>query len=170
MKTITVRDVFVFTGCPDQGNDLGDYCLYVFRDGDFVLYVGRTERYVLDRLAEHVGLAGRGSKITELISDNLPAALDWLIDLYGFCECEALVKKHLASRYNKKRFGLEANWRYSTQLSEHALIMEHRPPLNTILVGTPNKLPERYDHFNRGKIREIFDRTTLSPAEAEKGV
>lgn len=46
------------------------YSIYRFRDGEFVLYVSKTSRNILERLFEHIGIDGQ-TQMTTLIEDNL---------------------------------------------------------------------------------------------------
>jgi len=77
--TITVGDV-LSNALPDSG--WGQFDLYVFRDADLILYVGKTNQNVIDRIAQHLGLTYfADSQVGRLIEDNSPASHAWSIDL-----------------------------------------------------------------------------------------
>jgi hypothetical protein len=79
MLTITIRDLCQWNRDGEAPEFAEPYAIYRFRDGDFIIYVGKTERNIAERLWEHIGLAGR-THLTSLIEDNLPGSLDWQID------------------------------------------------------------------------------------------
>lgn len=154
MKTITVDDVVQWFNDSKYPDDLNEYELYCFRDGDLVLYVGKTERYIADRLLEHLGITG-SSSMTQLIQDNVPESMGWQIELYSFGECAKLVEKF----YGKiKGYGSEERWVRWVELSEKALIKEYRPAVN----GTNNEggtaLPEKYLLKQQARARDAFSR------------
>lgn len=137
MKTIRVGDVIEWSSGGYFIDGLGEYTLYLFRDDDCVFYVGKTERHVLERLAEHLRA---GSALGELVRDNLPSSLNWEIDLYCFQECASLVKKHLRVKMSLS----EDQWRRGVQLGERALIREYHPALNVQHADDETDLPDRY--------------------------
>lgn len=122
------------------------YSIYRFRDGEFVLYVGKTSRNILERLFEHIGIDGQ-TQMTTLIEDNLPEALNWEIDLFTVKECIPLIKRHLkVERINERNF----------DLAERAMILESRPAMNMSLNAHPLALPSKYTRKRAKRMRKAF--------------
>ena len=131
MLTITVGDV-LNDKLPDSG--WGKFRIYVFRDQDFVLYVGKTEQNIIDRIEEHLGLSHREeSHVGQLVADNLPHSLEWCIDLMTLDDCDVFVQHHFAVDHNK-----------DVRLAEQALIREYSPPLNRESNPNARPLPRKY--------------------------
>ncbi len=91
MMTTTVRAVLEHAF--DPGEEL--YGIYVVREGDIVLYVGRSQD-PHRRLGEHFGLSWRdaGSSLSSFYEEHPKEALDWHIDLYSLEECDVYVQEH----------------------------------------------------------------------------
>jgi hypothetical protein len=148
MHTITVSDVLNDT-LPDSG--WGKFRIYVFRDQDFVLYVGKTEQNIIDRIEEHLGLSHREeSHVGQLVSDNLPHSLDWYIDLMTLADCDLFVQRHFAVSHNA-----------DVRLAEQAMIREYSPPLNRESNPNAHLLPHKYskqkNHRTMIAHKKVFD-------------
>ena len=78
MITTTVADVVKGYSGTTQG-----HYLYLYRDGEAILYVGKSIR-PLERLLQHLGHDVRSlpDAIGLLIQDNLPNSLFWTVELY----------------------------------------------------------------------------------------
>src|SRR6266496_596176 len=69
------------------------YCLYLFRDGETILYVGRSHR-PLERLREHLGWGeyeAQASHLGDIILKQFPGSLAWTVEFYTLAECQDLV-------------------------------------------------------------------------------
>lgn len=147
MVTITVADVLNNT-LLESGWE--KFHLYVFRDGDFVLYVGKTDQNIIDRLEEHLGLTYRDSSIVgRLVEENVPESKRWLIDLRTVDECEPFVQYHFPACK-----GLDV------EIAERSLILQFSPPLNTQSNPHPKVLPLKYtrrrEALMRAAHRKVF--------------
>jgi hypothetical protein len=110
----------------------GQATVYVVRDGETVLYVGKAtagirERWLCSR-SPHISVNGFGwhaySSIGWTITEHLPQSRCWQIDLYTAEECQEIIKRHFP--YCDHR---------STNYAELALIQELRPRLNVANTG-----------------------------------
>lgn len=157
MITVTIRDLCQWDrdgGAPEFAEP---YSIYRFRDGDFVLYVGKTNREILERLYEHIGIEGQ-TQMTTLIEDNLPESLNWEIDLFTVQECIPLIKKHL-------KLELIQEWNYD--LAEKAMICESRPAVNSILRVEHLTLPAKYTQKRLERTKRAWALYAPSDPEAE---
>jgi len=68
------------------------HCIYVVRDRDTVLYVGKSERNVTDRIRRHLGVFYE-TALGRLIQDNLPESRDWLVELLTLNNCAGFVRQ-----------------------------------------------------------------------------
>jgi hypothetical protein len=141
MLTITVDDV-LNDKLPDSG--WGKFRIYVFRDQDFILYVGKTEQNIIDRIEEHLGLSSHReeSHVGQLVVDNLPHSLEWCIDLLTLDDCEPVVQHHFAVTHNA-----------DVRLTEQAMIREYSPPLNR--ESNPNARPLPHKYINQKNQRTM---------------
>jgi len=129
--TITVGDVINNT-LPESG--WAGFHIYVFRDDDFILYVGKTEQNVIDRLEEHLGLTYRSeSKVGRLVKDNAPGSHCWHIDLMTLDDCAPFVRRHFSTSEEM-----------DVRLAEQAMILEYAPPLNRESNPQSRPLPHKY--------------------------
>lgn len=145
MITVTIADVIGNT-LPVSGWE--GYHLYVIRDGDFVLYVGKSDQNIIDRLQDHLGLTYRGeSQVGELVNDNTPESLQWKIDLRNIPECASIVKRHYP-----------ACKKVDLYIAEHALILEFAPPLNVQSNPYPNELPRKYTRRRDARLLDAYRR------------
>jgi len=81
MITVTIRNLCQWDRDGAAPEFAEPYSIYRFRDGEFVLYVGKTNRDILERLYEHIGMVGE-TQMTKFVEDNLPESLSWEIDLF----------------------------------------------------------------------------------------
>jgi hypothetical protein len=131
-----------------EGNiDTIDHCLYLYRDGSTVFYVGRSTS-PLQRLHEHLGrgdFCNLPSPLGKTILDNLPLSLSWTLQLLTVADCEPLVLLHRPEYHGwylqqlNRRLAREA-----AEVAEEALIDHYRPYLN--IAGNPaaRPLPQKY--------------------------
>lgn len=135
MIQITIKDVLEgnIAGIPDQG-------IYVFRDGDCVLYVGKSI-HVLTRLKEQLRSI---SALTDLIEANKPSSLFWQIEVMTVEECRLYALKE---RPNGVYLNLDT--------AEGVIIRHHQPCLNGSL------------NLNRGKLPAHIKRHELIPGETD---
>lgn len=134
MLTITIRDLCEWDRDGTAPEWAEPYSIYRFRDGEFVLYVGKTARNILERLYEHIGIDGQ-TGITKIVEDNLPESLNWEIDLFTVRECIPLIKKYFKVKRIK-------DW--DTDSAEKAMIQACRPALNSTLSYNSAQLPLKY--------------------------
>jgi len=131
MRSITVKDVIDNT-LPETGWE--KFRIYVFRDEDFIFYVGKTQENIIDRLEAHLGLTDRyESLVGKLVEDNAPLSYLWSIDLYTIDECVPMIRRHYP---NARGFDID--------LVESAMILEHPPALNHQINPHPRALPPKY--------------------------
>jgi hypothetical protein len=143
MQTITVKDVLDNT-LPESGWE--KYRIYVFRDGDFILYVGKTDQNIIDRLEEHLGLTFRDSSlIGKLVEDNAPLSYSWHIDLMTLENCESIVHRHFPTCQM-----------FDSRIAEKALIWEYSPALNRESNPNPRPLPHKYTFKREAHILQIY--------------
>ena len=110
--------------------DEGDATIYVVRDGNSVLYVGKATRGVQNRWlafpSSHIAHMDENtwignSNIGRTIQENLPLSRNWEIDLYTAIECKDVIFNHLQN-YNDRL----------TSLAEIAMIQTLKPYLNSV--------------------------------------
>lgn len=103
-----------------------EFCLYLLRDQERVIYAGKSEWNVLKRLREHLGLPNRWgwngawpSPIGMHILENAPASDQWTIEMLTLRDCLPTLLW-----YNPHVL------RASIQEAERGLICCYRPPFN----------------------------------------
>lgn len=104
--------------------------LYLVRDGNDVLYVGKSI-HPLERIKEHTR---GGSALATRIQASMPLAYTWAVELYTVAELEPLVKSYTQ--------GIPRSWyngAYRVEYAEKALIEKYHPCLNVHLNRTPGK-------------------------------
>jgi hypothetical protein len=143
MMTVTVADV-IDDSLPESG--WGSFCIYVFRDEDFVLYVGKAEQNIIDRLEDHLGLSYRPeSLVGRLVEDNAPESHKWQIDLLTLDDCKSIVAKHFPSAQSADVLTIEG-----------AVILEFRPPLNRQSNPNARSLPHKYTQGRESRMSEVY--------------
>jgi hypothetical protein len=158
MITITIRELCQWDRDGEAPEFVGPYSIYRFRDGDFILYVGKTERNIAERLWEHIGLGGQ-TQLTPLIEDNIPESLDWQVDLYTVTDCFPFIKEYLAAKVMEE---------WDVALAEKALIMHSSPAINSTLNYHPTELPERYTRKRLERARSAFSSYLPSYSKTNK--
>ncbi len=148
MMTITVADV-VDNTLSESG--WGSFSIYVFRDGDFVLYVGKAEQNIIDRLEDHLGLSYRPeSQIGRLVNDNAPGSYQWKIDLLTMDDCQPIAARHFPTAKL-----------IDVITAERAIISEFRPPLNRQSNANARPLPRKYTRHKELRMqaahKKVFD-------------
>ncbi len=143
MLTITIADLFDNT-LPESG--WGKFCVYIFRDNDFVLYVGKTENNIIDRLEAHLGITYRSqSLVGKLIEDNAPESHQWQIDLLTLDDCAPFIARHFPTSKET-----------DVRLAEQAMILEYCPPLNRESNPHARALPSAYTSQKESRIQAAF--------------
>ncbi len=109
--------------------------VYVVREGDTVLYVGKADRMCLrDRLHWHLGegLAGISS-LGDLIKANEPDSYQWQVQVLSVEECNELLHAHGDPHTRRK-----------VNTAETYMIKLLRPCLNRTSNVDPMPLPMQY--------------------------
>lgn len=128
--------------------DYSSHHVYIYRDGDFVFYVGKSED-IMARLWEHIGPVrgcsyyGRfgkcGDDVGRLIEVNAPDSLFWEIELLTIEDCRAYLNEVPSGGF------------YDTKLAivEKLLIEKFSPYLNGTFNANARSLTSKY--------RPLFD-------------
>ena len=123
------------------------YCLYLFRDGETILYVGRSHR-PLERLREHLGWGeyeAQASHLGDIILKQFPGSLAWTVDFYTLAECQDLVaqcRPEYALWFEEQ---IKKNLvREASEIAEEVFIEHYRPCLNIAGNSQGQLLPEKY--------------------------
>ena len=141
MLQLTIREAL------EGAIDTSDHDLYLYRDDETVLYIGRSTS-PLERLREHLGMGlynRRISALGTLILAQKPGSFSWVMELRTVSECEALIH-----RYRPEVFGwyLQQREKHLTreasEVAEQVLIEHYHPCLNVIGNRHGQTLPERY--------------------------
>jgi hypothetical protein len=131
VQTIKVKDV-LDNLLPESGWE--KFRVYIFRDDDFVLYIGKTDQNIIDRLEEHLGLIFRDpGLIGRLVDDNAPLSYSWSIDLMTLNDCAPIIYRHFPTCQMT-----------DSRIAEKALILEYSPALNRESNPNPRPLPRKY--------------------------
>lgn len=130
MIQATVRDFA--RGKLDAINYEGHF-IYIIRDREHVLYVGRSVDTVR-RLYEHISPTSRiaSDEIGDLIWENRPASLSWQIELLTISDCMPFVKAQYPL------------WKLddcSMDMAEKVMIRLYHPSINKSNNPNPNPLP-----------------------------
>jgi predicted GIY-YIG superfamily endonuclease len=104
-------------------------CVYVVKDEDAVLYVGRSVD-PFNRLLEHFGEGVRGSnaRIGSFYKEFKHESGSWVIEMHSMEECEKITQKKCDS----------------IERSEVMMILHLKPCLNKTNNIDPSPLPEKY--------------------------
>lgn len=140
MLTITTQDVLTKSWIELNPDEI-KYCIYLIRDKDAVLYIGRSQNPI-ERLEQHFGnhnyFSGK-SNIGWYYRKYRSLAVSWAIDLYTVEECRTRLKDFLL----QKGYILD---RVDMQISEMVMIEYFHPSLNIHNNPNPSRLPKQYDH------------------------
>jgi hypothetical protein len=107
--------------------------LYVLKNAENILYIGISKRGVwnrwFDNWSSHIGTNYEGkhfgnSPAGREVIENLPASLDWIIELYTLDDCRIILKDEFASM----GFCLD---RVDIRRCENLMIRKIDPPLNS---------------------------------------
>jgi hypothetical protein len=153
MIKITIRDLLVLDDKLDAKLikliEDSNCRVYLWRDGDIIFYVGKSDVAIIDRLLTHLG---RGpwswgeplSPMGRLVQQNLPESLAWQVELYTIDDCAAEIRRHFPRKHVDS---------VASDVAEKALILEHRPCLNVVDNNFPQPLPGRY----KTTVRDLSD-------------
>jgi len=111
-----------------QNNTTG-HALYLYRNGETVLYVGVSST-PLERLRQHL-MPSNSTPIGKAIREQFPDSLQWALEILSLDECQAIAREYSPEHYKafrKKNKRMDWVW----ELAEKALIIQHRPPYNTV--------------------------------------
>lgn len=128
--------------------DTGEHYLYIYRDGDTILYVGKSVQ-PLERLLQHLGraLPYTPDNVGRVIQENMPESLTWSVDLYTLSDCQEVVKIHKPGTFVafQRYLAQETFRKEAMMIAEEALIRHHRPYLNQQnATWYDHPLPDRY--------------------------
>ena len=112
--------------------------VYIVRDGEHVLYVGRSID-VIQRLHDHYE-KWTSSAIGDVIHTNAPQPYTWQLELFEPEECRAIV----ASQYSKYN---DTTNLIDIELAEVSTIVHYHPCLNTSNNPKPNRLPKHIKRY-----------------------
>ncbi|MFL5628005.1 MAG: hypothetical protein ACJ788_20700 [Ktedonobacteraceae bacterium] len=106
-----------------------EHNLYVCREGDEVIYVGRSI-HPAKRLHEHIkGVDGR---IGYHIKKHMPASLSWTVEFLAAEECEPIIMEYC--HFNYKSYWIHkcdpSTFNQAIDIAEQALIRYYRPLCN----------------------------------------
>lgn len=133
MQTTTVQLI-------RQRNDLSVHTrewVYIVRDGETVLYVGKTRWYSLHhRMQMHLGRSGPSktpSNLGKHILENLPASNQWQVDIFSLGDINAFLQHVGVVRKVRK-----------LETAEQVMIIYHHPLLNINEQGDEEEMRSRY--------------------------
>src|SRR5579859_2235963 len=132
--------------------------LYLVRDGDTVLYAGRSFNPI-ERLRQHMGIDDSfyrtdTDRIGRLFFYEKPESLEWQVEMYTIADCLSSVRRHIISQfpfYTEQLYLSEVGIQGAISFAEQALIQEHHPCLNVIHNDCPTPLPIQYKWHTRGR-------------------
>ncbi len=108
-----------------------EYQIYVFRHNESraVLYVGQSMHPIL-RVRQH--MSGTSQRIGIILRECMPDTLNWLVEICGVAECDAVVQMYAKEDYEEYRrcqrsYSLIHN---SALIAERAMIANLKPPYN----------------------------------------
>lgn len=142
--------------------------LYRIYDAEITLYVGRSSD-PYHRLHEHLGIDGRFHKtsaIGELMIDNSPDSLTWMVDFYTLADCKNYLSKdtfYLDRQYymrvlRQERTEYPPYEKEAIELAEFSLMQRFRPYLNKSNVLEPRELPDCYTVVRTTSFNEFLQR------------
>ena len=133
MVQATIKDII--DGNLDQVDLSG---IYIVRDGEHVLYVGRAVD-VVQRLHDHIE-KWASSAIGDVIHANAPQSLSWQVELMGAEECRS-ISISFAPLYEDLLIPI------SIESAERYMIRHYHPSLNTSNNPNPNRLPSHIKRY-----------------------
>jgi len=107
------------------------YGIYLFRHNltGRVLYVG-CSIHPIQRICEHKSPAPK-SRFDQFLRENMPDALDWLVEIYGSDECDWLVKTYRPHEYAGFKRTLDSKYGNLSAFTAECAMIEHcKPPYN----------------------------------------
>ena len=107
--------------------------IYIVRDGDIVLYVGKTERGVSRSVLKHCGIGADGAppdQLGQLIIENAPESGNWQVEFLSPKNCAPYVGRSFM--------------KIDIHNAERAIINHFRPCLSDTKDTNLPGLPERY--------------------------
>lgn len=122
--------------------DISQYKIYIIRDNDEILYVGKASTYdISHRIRHHMGLIPHGSgpsKTGEVINDNLPDSRLWQVDMLSLKECAIYLKSFPPESHGARKDPIVA--------AEESTIRFLKPYLNIVFLNKEERrhLPPRY--------------------------
>ncbi len=132
----------------DTYQDAKHHYLYLYRDGETALYVGRSYDPI-ERLRQHMG-QGRAiaaDQVGDIIQDNLPASLAWTVELFTLADCLPLVARYMPGSHQHYTACLDRPEQQQelAKVAETAMIDHYRPCLNGSGARYyDHPVPERY--------------------------
>ncbi len=140
MHTTTLRSALA----SDSAIGRAKQCVYVVRDGNAVLYVGKVESCCIRKRFEmHLGLSGpthTPSKIGTLIHKNAPDSDQWQIEIYTVEDCNEFLAAHGATHRVRK-----------VNTAERALIHYFHPSVN--IQSNPSPQQGSWQKHQRAKAK-----------------
>lgn len=121
----------------DNHNSHARTVVYIVRDNDFVIYVGKTTTGVSTRLQSHCGCGEWGwsgeDSLGCFIRENKPDSDNWKVDIYTVDDC---ISELRSEKPYYKFFDIDDAEQYFIHL--------HNPALNIVHNATPIKIPNGY--------------------------
>lgn len=116
----------------------GSHIVYLVRDGDLVIYVGKTTTGAGNRLLSHCGRGPWGwssgpDNLGRLITQNSPESDPWQVDIYRVEDCLSELKTAYPYFVH-----------FDLDILERYLIKKYSPCLNGTYNPNPTRLPPKY--------------------------
>jgi hypothetical protein len=128
MITATLGEVLRHPGKMLYPADNGVGCVFGLREGSLMFYISQGDPR--RRLLEHLGAHGQwSSQIGNLVINNSPASLEWLVDMWSLEECRPFLLEDEILTPEAARF---------------ALIRYYLPCLNFANNPNAHPLPSKY--------------------------
>jgi len=140
MFTQTVGDIL-----QGRGMQSGFPCVYIVRDGDKILYVGKTRKSVAERIQQHCAYysdPSHASQLGKFIQKNIPESYSWVVETLSIKECLISIKE-----------GFPNVETVNYAEAEIGMILICRPYLNIMNNTRGKPLPEI---FRSGSQLELF--------------
>ena len=120
-------------------------CVYVVRDKDKNLYVGKTRNSITTRINQHCATytsPKEASLLGKIINRNIPESYDWVVDVYTLEECLVAIQE----KYPHVE-------KVDHDEAELGMILIIKPTLNIMNNNRRTPLPEK---FRSGKQLKLF--------------